>query len=286
MGISPISHLQCRAANLFPSQHPTNASTSPPSESNDMFTTARSSAPRIRLSLFRRYTTKRQTQTESSVLKQDPQIDAEASEEKTASSSALPPKPIPKHLIHRVTFIHGNLPQHLQVLDSLRQVSAQLPFCLHPQSQNLGHAPHPEPRALHVEARALPTLEDVHSMLDFDGMRFVREAHASLPALMASLARDPACMRLPIVIDWTQKRVYLERLARLYPKTVRRESKIQERLVLKWLIDRILVKAERGLWNSRTENGGQARAWFERVQGEVRLRKALFVQVYGQPFDR
>ncbi|KAK0224174.1 hypothetical protein IW262DRAFT_1295816 [Armillaria fumosa] len=256
-----------------------------------MFTTARSATPRIRLSVFRRYATKAQTKSEGSVqaLKQDPQIDAEPSEEETASSSALPPKPIPKRLIHRVTFIHGNVPQNLQVLEELRQVEKQLPFCLHPKSRNLGHAPKTEPSALQVEDRALPTLDDVHSILDFDGMRFIRQAKAethSLQGIMESLERDPECMRLPIIIDWTEKKVHLERSSRLYPKTVRREQKIKERLILKWLIDRIFAKAKRGLLTSDPSNVVQARTWFDRVQNEVQLRKSLFIQTYGQPFDR
>ncbi|KAK0194712.1 hypothetical protein F5146DRAFT_1135467 [Armillaria mellea] len=256
-----------------------------------MFTAARSATPRIRLSAFRRYAKKTQTKTEGSVqaLKQDPQIDAEPSKEATASSSALPPKPIPERLIHRVTFIHGNLPQHLQVLKELRRVEKVLPFYLHPKSRNLGHAPKTEPMALQVEDKALPTLDDVHSILDFDGMRFLQQAKAqthNLQGLMESLERDPDCMRLPIVIDWTEKKVHLDRISRLYPKTVHREKKIKEKQILKWLIDRIFANARRALLTSDPSNIAQAQTWFDRVKNEVQLRKELFVQTYGQPFDR
>ncbi|PBK86421.1 hypothetical protein ARMGADRAFT_1017406 [Armillaria gallica] len=256
-----------------------------------MFTAAKSAAPRIRLSAFRRYSKKTQTKTDGPVqaLKQDPHTDTEPSQEESASSSALPPKPVPKRLIHQVTFIHGNFPQHLQVLEELRQVEKLLPFCLHPKSRNLGHAPKTEPTALQVEDKALPTLDDVHAILDFDGMRFIRQAKAqthSLQGLMESLERDPDCMRLPIVIDWTEKKVFLDRLSRLYPKTVYREKKIKERQILKWLIERIFSNARRGLLTSDSSNIVQAQRWFDRVKDEVQLRKSLFIETYGQPFDK
>lgn len=103
---------------------------------------------------------------------------------------------------------------------------------------------------------------------------------------MESLERDPDCMRLPIVIDWTEKKVFLDRLSRLYPKTVYREKKIKERQILKWLIERIFSNASRGLLTSDASNIVQAQRWFDRVKDEVQLRKSLFIETYGQPFDK
>ncbi|KAK0205604.1 hypothetical protein DFS33DRAFT_1383514 [Desarmillaria ectypa] len=256
-----------------------------------MFTTTRSVTHRIRISVFRRYAKQTPTKTYGPVktLKQGSQIDEEPSKEENASSSALPPKPIPKRQLHRVTFIHGNDPQHVQVLEELRKVEKLLPFCLHPDSRNLGHAPSTEPSALQVEGKAIPTLDEVQSIIEFDGMRFIRQAKAqtdNLQGLMESLERDPECMRLPIVIDWTTKKVLLDRSSRIYPKTMYREKRIKEKEVLKWLIERIFPKARQRLWSVDPSNAVQAQKWFDIVRAEIKLRKSLFTQTYGQPFDR
>ncbi|KAK0460582.1 uncharacterized protein EV420DRAFT_1533052 [Desarmillaria tabescens] len=255
-----------------------------------MFTAARIITPKIPFAL-RKYT--KQTPAiidgPGGALTQGPQTDKEPSQGEDKIPLFPPPKRIPKRLLRRVTFIHGNILQHLEVLEELRKVEKLLPFCLHPNSKNIGHVSGTEPPVLKVESKAFPTLDEVQYIIDTDGMRFIRHAKAqtsNLQGLMESLERDPECMRLPIVIDWTTKQILLDRLSRMYPKTVYREKKIKERQVLKWLVEGLFPKAKQRLWSADTSNAAQVQKWFDTIRAEIKLRKSLFIQTYGDPFDR
>ncbi|KAG7445331.1 uncharacterized protein BT62DRAFT_933172 [Guyanagaster necrorhizus] len=214
----------------------------------------------------------------------------EPSLEGNAFTPTLLAKSIPKSRIYRVTFFHGNVPECVQVLKKLRGVEKLLPFYLHPESRNLGNSHNTEPVTLQVEGKAIPNLEEVQSIIDFDGdMKFIRQSKAqthNLQGLMESLESNPECMRLPIIIDWTSKRVLKAAESRNYPKIMFREKKSKERYMLRLLVDQIFAKVKNKLRTCDASNAVQTKNWFDLVKNEIKLRKSLFIQTYGHPYDQ